>query len=558
MNIDPLQILQVSIYSKIINGVTTDPRQIALLALAYFIYKLIDIEYCKKKLLDTFYYNSDSACFITIPFHKRILITNTYGAPRENIHISYSNRFHALNYYLSRHAPENIYQMVEIMKREYKNAYYDSEVIDYILLPVQNQKIVICKERNILFEIIVEQDNRQEEDGKKEKKKPQNVNAKNYVYRISKDGKENYPILKEFLEKCVKEFEDETINRKQQQTFEFIKSEKDEDDKIRLSFREYPFKSNKHLDKNIFFEKKEDFIQYIDKFRSSNEKVGSTNDNTTNENQNKSEAEYEDSGITFKAGILLHGKPGCGKSATIRGILNRTGRHGVIVRWSLLKTCGDFTGIFRSAINNTKYDLKDLCFIFEDFDANKDEVLKKRSDVITEIEDSEHSSNESENGSENNNNNNNNNTIENILKITNDQQIKNMHNVIHSMTKNKGDELTLECVLNTIDGIIELHNAMYIFTTNMDISKIDSAFIRPGRIDYILELNLATVTVIREMIYYKYRTANIDFKKQENLFLKMKDDKISPAEVQKIYMKYGKDQIKECLQELVKATNVKK
>uniref|UniRef100_A0A6C0JIF9 AAA+ ATPase domain-containing protein n=1 Tax=viral metagenome TaxID=1070528 RepID=A0A6C0JIF9_9ZZZZ len=540
MNIDPLQILQVSIYSKIINGVTTDPRQIILLALAFFIYKMIDIEYCKKKILERIHFTSQSECSITIPFHRRTLITNNYGTPKENIHISYSARFHALNYYLSKHAPENIYQMVEIMKREYKNSYHDSEVIDYILLPVQNQKIEICKEQNIQFEIIVEQDNRDEEDGKKEKKKQQNVNAKNYVYRISKKGKENYHILKEFLEKCVKEFEDETINRKQQQTFEFMKSEKDEDDKTRLSFREYPFKSNKHLDKNIFFENKQDFIQYIDKFRHRELE------------KNISETEYEDSGITFKAGILLHGKPGCGKSATIRGILNRTGRHGVLVRWSLLKTCADFTGIFRSAINNTKYDLKDLCFIFEDFDANKDEVLKKRTDVITDldfVELSEDNTNQIDHSDP---------TIENILKITNDQQIKNMHNVLQSMTKNRGDELTLECVLNTIDGIIELHNAMYIFTTNMDISKIDSAFIRPGRIDYILELKLATVTVIREMIYYKYRSANIDFKKYENLFLKMKDEKISPAEVQKIYMRYGKGQIKECLQELVKATNGKK
>lgn len=547
MNIDPLQILQVSIYSKIINGVTTDPRQLALLAAAFFIYKLIDIEYCKKKILEFLQATADSECFITIPFHRRTLITNTYGTPKENVHISYSTRFHALNYYLSKHAPENIYQMVEIMKREYKNAYYDSEVIDYILLPVQNQKITICKEQNILFEIIVEQDIRDEDDGKKEKKKQQNVNAKNYVYRISKKGKENYHILKEFLDNCVKEFEDETINKKQQQTFEFIKSEKDEEDKIRLSFREYPFKSNKHLDKNIFFENKSDFVQYIDKFRSSNEKDGSTNNSKNDQNKIVSEAEYEDSGITFKAGILLHGKPGCGKSATIRGILNRTGRHGVLVRWSLLKTCADFTGIFRSAINNTKYDLKDLCFIFEDFDANKDEVLKKRSDIIDESVDSS-GPEESEKD----------NTIENILKLTNDQQMKNMQNVLQSMTKNKGDELTLECVLNTIDGIIELHNAMYIFTTNMDIGKIDGAFIRPGRIDYILELKLATVAVIREMVYYKYRTANIDFKKYENLFLKMKDEKISPAEVQKIYMKYGKGQIKECLQELVKATNVKK
>jgi len=95
----------------------------------------------------------------------------------------------------------------------------------------------------------------------------------------------------------------------------------------------------------------------------------------------KHEREYEDAGVTFKAGILLHGEPGCGKSCTIRGILNRTRRHGILVRWSLIKTCSEFVAIFRSAINDKKYNLKELCFIFEDFDANKDEVLKRRTDT---------------------------------------------------------------------------------------------------------------------------------------------------------------------------------
>ena len=259
------------------------------------------------------------------------------------------------------------------------------------------------------------------------------------------------------------------------------------------------------------------------------------------------ELEYEDAGITFKAGILLFGEPGCGKSCTIRGILNRTGRHGVLVRWSNIKTCSDFVGIFRSAINNKKYNLRELCFIFEDFDANKDEVLKKRSDTVTlgqievtkELQDYENPPN----------------AIEEIVKKSNDNQLKTVQDMLQTITKSNTDELTLECVLNTIDGIVELHDAMYIFTTNMDIEKLDKAFIRPGRIDYMLELKRASRVIIREMVEYKYRHANIDMSKYGEYFKCIRDHKITPAEVQKTYLKYGPENIEECLKELVDLTN---
>lgn len=538
MYVDPIQIVQVTLYSKIMNEFTNSANMgtphIILLTLGYFLYKILNTDDTKAWLHDTINYSRNkSECYITIPYHKRNLTQQSFGIAKENIHISYSNRFHALNYYLEKHAPENISQMVEILRREFKNVYYDSEVIDYVLLPVQNQKIEIYKELGIFFEIVVEQELSEESVDEKKQKKT-NINAKNYIYRISKQGKENYPVLKKFLDDCVLEFENETINKTQQQIFEFIKSEKDEEDNTKLSFRSTDFKSNKHLDKNIFFENKQLFINYVDKFK--NQCV----------EKSPHEMEYEDAGITFKAGILLFGEPGCGKSCTIRGILNRTGRHGVLVRWSNIKTCSDFVGIFRSAINNKKYNLRELCFIFEDFDANKDEVLKKRSDFAEETNETQKPCQKDYENPPN--------AIEEIVKKSNDNQLKSVQDMLQTITKSNSDELTLECVLNTIDGIVELHDAMYIFTTNMDIEKLDKAFIRPGRIDYMLELKRASVCVIREMVYYKYRHADIDFTEFEHYFEKMKDRKITPAEVQKTYLKYGPENIEDCLQELVTLT----
>jgi hypothetical protein len=469
------------------------------------------------------YRKNKTECFITIPYHKRNLTQNSFGVAKEDIHISYSNRFHALNYYIEKHAPENISQMIEILNRQFKNAYYDSEVIDYILLPVHNQKIKISKDMDIFFEIIVEQEQNDESNEKKQKKP--NVNAKNYIYRISKPGKENYPILKKFLDNCVTNFENEMVNKYNQQIFEFIKSAKDEDDNMRLYYRSTDFYSNKHLDKNIFFENKTRFINYVDKFK-----------NKDHNEKSIHEIEYEDAGITFKAGILLYGEPGCGKSCTIRGILNRTGRHGVLVRWSVIKTCSDFVAIFRSAINNKKYKPNELCFIFEDFDANNDEVLKIRKHITEDISNTK---------------------LENALQCKNieNQDLKSVQTMLQDFCKNKEDDLTLDCVLNTIDGIVELHNAMYIFTTNMDINKLDKAFIRPGRIDYKLELKRASVSIIKEMLSYKYRNEIEDMEKYNAFFLKMKNYKLTPAEVQKTYLNYDSSKIEICLQELIDLSN---
>jgi chaperone BCS1 len=305
-----------------------------------------------------------------------------------------------------------------------------------------------------------------------------------------------------------------------------------------MEFRKYPFRSNKHLDKNIFFEGKREFIRYIDRFIKKVDGAPKT----------EHELKYEDAGITFKASIMMIGPPGCGKSSTIRGILNRTKRHGILVRWSNIKTCSEFSSLLRSTtINDIKYEPGELCFIFEDFDANYDEVLKKRSEtdnsVDTNLPAEYYSFTSSDDASEDGSD-----ETKNELKKT-----KKMLETVVNMHKRKDDELTLECVLNTIDGIMELHDTMMIFTTN-HLEKIDPAFTRPGRIDYVLNLKNASKCVIREMVAHKYRDEIKDISMYQSYFDKMIDYVISPADVQITCLKYGEGEIEACLNELITKT----
>lgn len=538
MSVDPIHIIQVTMYSKIINELmnftTKQNFNISYILFVFTLYKIVTSDFCKEyieKYSNKLRGKNDESVII-IPQHKRIFSTHSGGQSRETVQQLYSDRFRALNYYLSQYLPKDIDKMIEISRRENKSI-WDSETVDYILLPVKNEKILIDKVNNIYFEISITQESKDSD----EKKSKDVSSYKNYTYKLSKKGKGQFHVLNKFLDDCITEYKNKILNKKEQSIFEYIKySKDDDDDRCDFTFRKYPFRSNKHLDKNIFFEGKQDFIQYVDRFIMKSDPL----------EKNPSEEQYEDAGITFKAGIMMIGPPGCGKSSTIRGILNRTKRHGILVRWSALNSCTEFSSLLRcTKINGVNYDPSELCFIFEDFDANEDDVLKCRSEKKAAKElllQNSFVSNDCESISDEDN-------VKQELYKTK----KVLENVV--MLQKKEDALTLECVLNTIDGIMELHNIMLIFTTN-HLEKIDPAFTRPGRIDYILKLERASVSTIREMIEYKYRRENIDMTQYDQYFEKMNGGLISPADVQITCLKYGAGEIEQCLEELVKKTRI--
>jgi len=189
-----------------------------------------------------------------------------------------------------------------------------------------------------------------------------------------------------------------------------------------------------------------------------------------------------------------------------------------------------------------------LCFIFEDFDANDCDILKKRSSKVTEVDVLSSTGGVSKLLKKNARN-----------KVDGDDIDEEDENKLLSLTDmqkimllNKPhieDELTLECVLNVLDGIIELHNAMIIFTTN-HLEQIDPAFTRSGRIDFHVEFTLATVSTIKEMLQ-KIRKIDVTNSKYKKYFDKMKDYVISPADVQNICFRYKNENAVEILNDII-------
>lgn len=562
---DTHQLLKYSLLSKILNDNTTtalfsNSLYLCGFAFIYILYQIIppllpqnineimidSVKEYIKYILPA--YEKDESC-INIPTHKKLYYTHgRQSAPTETVKTIFSLRFKALNYFLQDKKYQDISSLVEIVKIENDRWGHDIES-EYILFPLNNSRIQIDEIENIWFEVIVNTEKASEnEDGKKINFSK--IVERNYIFKITTPGKKNIKLLNTFIDNAVEQYTKNVINKKEKIIIEYIHSHKDDEDKMKLTFKEYPFKSNKFLDKNIFFAEKDELIAYIDQFS-----IYNTN--------NESYGEYERAGLTHKAAIVLHGKPGTGKTSIIRGILNRTGRIGVLVQWSKIKTCSEFTSLLYDLnINGKKYALNELCFIFEDFGANQNPVLKTRKpndpdsfdiNEFTIISDFNKDIDTS--------------VIEkDIDKISNTDlkysiqlklqkyknQIKSYTSALHNISKPVDDELTMDCVLNTIDGIIELHDAMLIFTDNY-IEDIDPAFMRAGRINYNLELKNASIKVIQDMIQNKFGISNVEI--YANSFKLMKDYCISPADVQKICVKYAVKDIELCLAEIITYMN---
>jgi len=511
--IDPTSFIEMALYTKLLNEVSTAISKNNLVLFVfitlYGIYKYIPTHFY---LQISYYFANMNESFIIIPSHENTYhISTGFTTTKEVIRLKYSKRFKALNYYLLHLCKINIPQLQEIMEIEDNKTgtYSHSQQEEYVLMPYQNKKICICEKRNITLEITVMTKDSNDDT---EKTKKTSLSYKKYLYKLSTPGNSPH-VLHDFIEECIQshsEYIKKTTDK--QCIFEYIKTEYDDNENKCARYIETLFKSNKFLDKNIFFPEKEQFINELDKFIFDKE---------------KHKIQYAKSGQPYKHTILLYGEPGTGKTCIIRGILNRTGRDGVYVPWSNIKKCYDLASILRSNKFNGKIrEPKDLVFIFEDFDANSSKVLKNRKpEQNTGLNTEEFemlTSSLSDEILEKN-------TISKdiLLQI---KSLKEYATNITSMTKTIDDEITLEYVLNIFDGVIEQHDTIIIFTTN-HLEDIDPALLRPGRVDIQMELKRATVETIKEMLAYHYNIPKEEIEKKEGMKL-LKDYEYSPAYIQ--------------------------
>ena len=200
----------------------------------------------------------------------------------------------------------------------------------------------------------------------------------------------------------------------------------------------------------------------------------------------------EEFSISDKYNILFVGPPGVGKSTSILASASYLQKDLYYLSLNTVKNNEDLMMLFSHVNKNVP---NGGIIVMEDIDAMTDIVLQ-RTEVI-DINDN------------------------NIIL----QKIKTNEKNITTLLTNNDDKLTLEYLLNVLQGTLTLSDMIVFVTTNHE-GKLDDAFTRPGRFDLILRLDKCNYYQI-ECIYKTMIKRDID----KNVLKRIKEYTYSPAEI---------------------------
>jgi len=211
---------------------------------------------------------------------------------------------------------------------------------------------------------------------------------------------------------------------------------------------------------------------------------------------------YDNKGVPYTLGLLLSGPPGGGKTSTIKCVANEMQRHIINVKLHKHVTRTQMENLFFNDIinvlNNGKTEqyiipIYNRIYVFEDLDCQENDIILERKEIKTF-----------------------------------DPMITEK---IKEEESNTQEKLSLSCLLNILDGILETPGRIIIMTTNHP-QLLDRALIRPGRIDLLCEFTKCTNEMIIEFIEKFYDVELNELNKQD--IMTIEKYKYTPAEITKI------------------------
>jgi len=219
-------------------------------------------------------------------------------------------------------------------------------------------------------------------------------------------------------------------------------------------FQRSLFSSHKTF-KSIFFTEKQPMLDVVDDFLN---------------RRGTWDPHYE---RPWKLVILMHSKPGYGKTSTLKALSNMTDRHLLIFDLKHCTSDAQLSNLFlKTSIGTERGDtiipLHRRIVVLEDLDANGCEwMISRNFERYT-------------------------NTVADTMADKNNRQSR----------------PTFSGFLNVLDGLQELTGLIVVITTNC-IEKFDSALLRPGRVDLLVHLTGMTADTAIEMLEFMRRQENV-------------------------------------------------
>jgi hypothetical protein len=237
---------------------------------------------------------------------------------------------------------------------------------------------------------------------------------------------------------------------------------------------------------------------------------------------------YDDKGIPYTLGLLLSGPPGGGKTSTIKCVANEMNRHIINIKLHKNVTRTQMENLFFNdtinVVQNGKSEqfiipIYNRIYVFEDIDCQENDIIMERKEPFILLEKS---------------------GANDLLKDKNDDTLMN-------------ERLSLSCLLNILDGILETPGRIIIMTTNFP-KLLDKALIRPGRIDLICEFTKCTNNMIIEFVesFHDIEIPDNYIEQINNL----EQYKITPAEITKILFEHF-DSYEKAIESIIQYINIK-
>lgn len=181
-------------------------------------------------------------------------------------------------------------------------------------------------------------------------------------------------------------------------------------------------------------------------------------------------------------GILLHGKPGCGKTSVIKAIANRYRRHIITVPLAKVRTSKELSEhFFNTRFKGVEIPMERRMYVLEDIDCMKVTHSREINYRVRRRD------------------------FEDCGRRSASSSSEDDDDEGGFRTKIK-DPVTLSHLLNLLDGLCEMPGRIVVFTTNF-VERLDKALIRPGRVDMSIKLEAATRATVAEMIRWRFGLA---------------------------------------------------